>query len=162
MPITPFHFGPGLALKAAWPRRVSWGAFCAANVLIDVETAYNIARHRYPLHRELHTFIGATLAGLAVGAALAGLGRALPRLRSLLGTGVAWEGEWHAQALLWGGLLGGATHPLFDGLMHDDIRPFLPFSEGNPLLGLVGLGSLHLFCLFSGALGAGLLLSRRR
>ena len=37
MPITPFHFGPGAALHVLAPRHVSFLAFCAANVVIDVK-----------------------------------------------------------------------------------------------------------------------------
>ena len=40
MPITPFHFGPGAALHAISPRHVSFLAFCAANVLTDLESLY--------------------------------------------------------------------------------------------------------------------------
>lgn len=154
MPVTPFHFGPGLALKAAAPRRVSWTAFVAANILIDCETLYYIVENRYPLHRTLHTFIGAVCAGLAAGAALELAARLVPRLR-------AWGAEWETRALLLGGFLGGVTHPILDGIMHDDIRPFLPFTEANPLHGLVGLGTLHLGCLLAGVAGAVLLTKTR-
>ena len=40
MPITPFHFGPGAALHALAPKHVSFLAFAAANVIIDVEPLY--------------------------------------------------------------------------------------------------------------------------
>lgn len=43
MPLTPSHFGPALLVKSLAPRRFSWGAFIAATVVIDCETAYNIA-----------------------------------------------------------------------------------------------------------------------
>ncbi len=35
--------------------------------------------------------------------------------------------------------VGGLSHPLLDGLMHADVRPFMPWSDSNPFLGLVGL-----------------------
>ena len=56
MPFTPLHFGPGLLLKAAAPRHVSFTAFVASQVLIDLESLYNILRGAWPVHRELHTF----------------------------------------------------------------------------------------------------------
>lgn len=61
MPITPFHFGPGAALHAAAPRQISFLAFGAANVLIDIEPGYYLLTHQFPLHRFCHTLIGATL-----------------------------------------------------------------------------------------------------
>lgn len=61
MPITPFHFGPGAAIHALAPRQVSFLAFCASNVLIDVEPLYFMLIHQYPVHRFFHTLIGASL-----------------------------------------------------------------------------------------------------
>jgi len=63
--------------------------------------------------------------------------------------------------VLVGGLLGGVTHPLLDGLMHADIKPFLPFSTANPLLGLVPVGSLLWFCVATGILAGMVMLCRR-
>ena len=66
MPFTPFHFGPGAALHAIAPKHVSFIAFCASNVVIDVESLYNLLNHRTPVHAFFHTYIGATLALLGV------------------------------------------------------------------------------------------------
>jgi len=59
LPITPFHFGVGAAFHAADPRRVSFLSFCVVNCVIDCETVWNFLRGAYPLHRFLHTFLGA-------------------------------------------------------------------------------------------------------
>ena len=56
MPVTPFHFGPGAAVKAAIPRHFSFTVFCFAQVVTDCETAYHMLRHEYPLHRWMHTY----------------------------------------------------------------------------------------------------------
>ena len=56
MPFTPFHFGLGATLHAAAPRRVSFLAFCGANVLTDIEPLYFMLAHQWPLHRTAHTF----------------------------------------------------------------------------------------------------------
>ncbi len=151
MPVTPFHFGVGLLAKGAAPERVSLGAFVAAQVVIDCESAYFLLRDEWPVHRVLHTFALAAPVGAAAGLALAALLRA--RWRGV-------ESAW-GPALL-GGLLGGLTHPLLDGLMHADIRPLRPFSDANPLLGLIGLPALHLACVLAGLLGAVLWFLRAR
>src|SRR5262245_31711720 len=44
LPVTPFHFGPGLALKGAAAPVFSWSAFAAAQVVIDCETVYYMVR----------------------------------------------------------------------------------------------------------------------
>jgi len=65
MPVTPFHFGPGAAIHALAPRHVSFLAFCGANVLIDVEPLYFMLTAQPPMHRMLHTYLGATIPVLA-------------------------------------------------------------------------------------------------
>ena len=129
MPFTPFHFGPGLLAKSLAPGRFSWSAFAAAQVLIDCETLYYILRREYPLHRELHTFVGATSAGLAAAVLLPGLRLLAPgpvtRLKEF---DPFLKSEVSTTGILAGGLIGGASHPFLDGLMHGDIRPFSPWT----------------------------------
>lgn len=161
MPFTPFHFGPGLLLKGLAPKQLSWTSFAAAQVVIDCETLFHLARHEYPIHRELHTFIGATLAGLATTCLLLGVRRIAPgvvrqsaRWKSVLRSEISHRG------ILVGGVIGGASHPLLDGLMHPDIRPFAPWTDANPLLGMVELSTLHIVCVLAGIAGVGLMWMR--
>jgi len=63
MPFTPFHFGPGAAIKAVLGRRFSFAVFCFAQVATDCETGYYLLKGEYPWHRFCHTFLGATLVG---------------------------------------------------------------------------------------------------
>jgi hypothetical protein len=66
MPFTPFHGGIGIALKGSLGGRFSFSIFAATQIAIDLESGYFLASGGWPLHRFLHTFIGATNAGLAV------------------------------------------------------------------------------------------------
>ena len=151
MPFTPFHFGPGLLLKAAAPRQVSFLAFAVTQVLIDLESLYNLVQGAWPVHRELHTIGLATVAGLAAGTCTWLAARTLADRRLTVRPVLRAEGAL-APALV-GGAAGGSTHSLLDGLMHSDIQPFQPFSRTNPLLGLVGQEALHLVCALAGILG---------
>ena len=74
MPITPYHFGPGLFLKGLGPRHFSFVAFAGTQVVIDLETLYSILIGEYPLHRTLHSLVGATVIGALVGTAVAAFG----------------------------------------------------------------------------------------
>jgi hypothetical protein len=162
MPFTPFHLGPGLLLKAAVPRHLSFVSFAATQLTIDLESWYHLTNGDPHVHRILHTFLWGGVAGVAIGGLLFVLGSAVHRLlrgraatlsigaeRPVFGPEVSLLG-----ATL-GGLLGGLTHALLDGVMHTDIQPFRPFSLGNPLLGVLPLGFLHKACVVAGILGAG-------
>jgi membrane-bound metal-dependent hydrolase YbcI (DUF457 family) len=140
MPFTPFHFGPGALVHAAAPKHISFLAFCAANVLVDVEPLYFMLTHQYPIHRFFHTFIGATVAAASVVGAFALVRKLTPRLS--------------VRAVALGAIIGTYSHVLLDSLMHADMNPFAPFSDRNPLLGAVFLNTLHGFCLLAGFVGA--------
>ena len=153
MPITPFHFGPGAAVHSLAPKHVSFLAFCAANALMDVEPLYYIITGQFPLHRFFHTYVGATLILLMPVALLLGafkLASVIP-----LPNPFAWKQLTIRQVAI-GAALGSYSHVALDSLMHSDIRPLAPFSEGNPLFRLVSLSTLHWSCVAAGVLGLAL------
>lgn len=149
MPFTPFHFGVGIAAKAVFLRRFSLGLFVALQIVIDLESLYNLVYRRYPVHRFLHTFVGATLLALLASAFAFGIvsmwtsgpsGRVLPPRRlyaSLLATS----------------LFATWSHVVLDGIMHRDARPLWPVTDSNPLLSLIRVGTLHRACLALGFFG---------
>ncbi len=158
MPFTPFHFGPGAAIHALAPRKISFLAFCAANVLIDVEPLYYLLTHQYPLHRFFHTYVGATLIALAT--ALLFLG-ALWLYRKL-----GLPDPFRLQGLkalpVWlGAAAGSYSHVLLDSVMHPDIVPLAPFSTANALYEIIPVDLLHVACIALAIAGV-LLLEWRR
>jgi membrane-bound metal-dependent hydrolase YbcI (DUF457 family) len=52
------------------------------------------------------------------------------------------------------GLIGTYSHILLDGIMHADMNPLWPFADGNPLLGLLDVGLLHVVCAICGVVGS--------
>ncbi len=150
MPITPFHFGPGVLFHAASPRRVSFIAFLAANGITDCESIYNVLAGNFPVHQFLHTFLGATLVvGLTI-ALFLGM-RRLGRSIELPNT-FQWQ-ELSTGAVFAGAALGAFSHIVLDGIMHADMRPFAPWSAANPFLHAISLSALHWGCMISGILG---------
>ena len=148
MPFTPLHMGPGLLLKSLLQGSFSLMVFGWAQILMDVEPLVAMIRGEGVLHGASHTWAGALLIGGV--AALSGkpaavLGLRLFRLASHLPLSwpVAFASAW----------IGTFSHVLLDGVMHADMQPLRPFTDGNGLLGLVSVGHLHLFCLVTGALG---------
>jgi len=129
-------------------------------VLIDCETLYYLLQREYPVHRFFHSFIGATAAGLVAGVSFLVIVRAgtvvFPgRLAALVSSPSSTaRGEVSTLGVLVGGLAGGLSHPLLDGIMHPDVQPFMPWSDTNPFLGRVGLAPLHIACVAAALLGA--------
>lgn len=160
MPFTPFHFGPGLLAKAAAPTRVSLTTFAVTQVLIDVETLYHLVRRDWPVHGQMHSFIGASTVGLvAAGAVLAGrpiLNRFVPASATSAVTA-----ELTVQAAVVGGLLGGVTHTALDAIMHSDVSPLWPFASGNGLFGFLSAEILEIGCVLAAVTGLSLLWLRR-
>jgi len=158
MPFTPFHMGPGLAVKAVGRRRFSLMVFGFSQVAIDVEPLVRIIRGDAVLHGFTHTYLGATFVALASVV----IGR--PICQALLR---GWTLEPPSAFLGWvtgtpriswptatgSALVGTYSHVALDSLLHADMRPLAPFSETNALLHAVSLGALHLGCVLSGLLG---------
>lgn len=158
MPFTPFHFGPGLLIKGCVPKHFSWTAFAAAQVVIDCEALYYLGRNEYPIHRSLHTLPGAALAGVLTAVVIIGgkwaIRKFAPKLAGAFHSRLPTIRSESSTSAIWiGGLVGGISHPLLDGLMHQDVRPFWPLTSANPLLGAVGLNTLLDACVIAGMLG---------
>lgn len=158
MPITPFHFGPGAAIHALAPRYISFLSFCTANVLIDVEPLYYMVTGQFPLHRFFHTFIGASLIVAATLLLFVGARRFARSfwLPDMFG----WQRLGLVPVLL-GAFAGSYSHVVLDSIMHSDMRPLAPFSDANPLLGIMALDTLHWSCIAAGAIAVLVIVARQ-
>ena len=166
MPITPFHFGPGAAVKAVTPRSFSFTVFAFSQMLIDVEPVGFFLFTGDPTHPYLHTYLGATVVFLASWKA----GR--PVCEWALRTWNAWlspaQARWLAyeakiseRAAAVGALVGAYSHVAMDSIMHADMLPFAPFSNARPWLHVVSVDTLHLLCIGAGIIGVAWLLVLR-
>ncbi len=125
MPFTPFHLGPALALGLPLKRYMHAPTFIIANLIVDIEpflvSALNL---RYPLHGYLHTFLFATILGLALGYITFKFEDVLrPVLKLLLLTPSDTIG---LKGYLSAGALGTVIHVLLDTPLYTDIKPFYP------------------------------------
>ena len=162
MPFTPFHMGPGLAVKAVCGRYFSLMVFGFSQVAIDIEPLVRIIRGDAVLHGLTHTYLGATL--IAIASVLAGR----PICQFLLNH---WPPDPHAPFQSWlrgpkliswpaaiaGAFVGTYSHVFLDSIMHSDMQPLAPLSEANALLHVISVDSLHVVCALGGAFGALLL-----
>lgn len=149
MPITPFHLGPGLLIKAAVPRHFSFSAFTAVQVIIDTEVIINMARGHHPFHEFVHTWIGSLLIGACCAALLLIVA---PRarnyvfskhfdqhLRSLLSQDFA------PFAIVNGAFIGALSHIVLDGFLHAELN--------KPWFNVIDIGALHWYFTLAGLVG---------
>jgi len=140
MPFTPIHLGPGALFKAIGGRHFSFMVFGGSQVLMDIEPLIGIIQDKAILHGYTHTLAGAALIGLA--AALTGRPVSAFVLRQL--EIAHYPFTWLASFT--GAFAGTFSHIAFDAVMHSDINPWWPFAEGNGLLAIIPIGSLHMLC----------------
>ncbi|MBL8459875.1 MAG: metal-dependent hydrolase [Zoogloea sp.] len=159
MPFTPFHMGPGLLIKAVMQGAFSLMVFGWAQIVMDVQPLVVILTGDGHLHGFTHTWIGASLLGIA--SALSG--------KYLSEFGLRLMGCRRLVPILWpvavlSAFVGTFSHVVLDGIMHADVEPFWPFSRDNALLGLLSVRAMHWLCLGSGLVGAVLyfIVARRR
>ena len=159
MPITPLHMGPALAVKALAPRHFSFLVFCVTQVIIDTEAAFHLLVGEPPLHRFLHTYLGATIVAVitvVVGRPLLEMAIWLwNRLMARSGGGLMRIGpSISLTAAVSGALLGSYSHVLLDSIIYEDIKPFAPWTDSNIMLNALSTGDVYLLCLSLGGLGA--------
>ena len=167
MPITPLHFGPAIAGKAVAPKHFSVLAFALTQAIIDAEAGFYLLQGSWPIHRFLHSYLGATvvavatvvlgrpLLGLAIrgwNRLLAGHLRVLPKLRP----------DVPLAAVISGAVLGSYSHVLLDSFVHADMKPFAPWHDGNPLLHVMTATNVVLLCVALGIAGGIVLLAAAR
>jgi hypothetical protein len=163
MPFTPFHLGPGGMFKALGGRYFSFTVFGFSQVAMDIEVLVRMYREDAILHGFTHTYVGATLIGILsflIGKPIcegclrlwneAVSRRGSPRFH--IAPRISWL------AALMGAMIGTYSHVFLDSFMNTDMRPLAPFSDANPLLGLISADYLYLLCVGLGGLAAVLLL----
>ncbi len=162
MPFTPYHVGPGIAVKAALPKKFSLLIFIWAQIVMDLQPLIVILVGRGRHHGVTHTLIGAAVLGGV--AAVSG--------KFLIEWVLSWWKKKPRFVLGWGAVLfsawlGSFSHLLIDALVYPDVDLFWPFTEGNPLRIGFSMRGIILFCVVSGVLGAlvwgvGTIFRRRR
>ncbi|AEG02750.1 DUF4184 family protein [Methylomonas methanica] len=158
MPFTPFHMGPGTAIKAVTGRYFSLTIFGFAQVAIDIEPLIRILRHERVLHGFTHTYLGALLFGLFalfIGKItcqwLLRTWNVFLNFKYLRWLQVNSNISWFAAST--GAFIGTFSHVLLDSVMHADMQPFWPFSPSNDLLNWVPATWVYLLCSALGVFG---------
>ncbi len=147
MPFTPFHLGPGAFFKGAGGNHFSFMIFGGSQVLMDIEPLVRILRQDDILHGVTHTVAGALTIGFLAGLIGKPISEYVLRWLGILRVPITWKVSFSTA------FLGTFSHILFDSVMHRDMTPFWPFADGNPLLGLLDVGLLHVVCAICAVIG---------
>ena len=159
MPFTPFHMGAALFVKPALNRYFSVITFGIAQITMDIEPGVGMLTGAEALHGPSHTIFGALIVACL-------LTLIAPRVCSFLLN--KWNKEviyynfpWLAEpasasrkAVIFGAFFGTLSHVFLDSLMHHDMEPLAPFSQVNPLIGLIAHDSVYKLTALAGGFGA--------
>lgn len=158
MPFTPFHMGAAMLVKPGAGSHFSVIAFALAQVIIDIEPGIEMARGSDVLHGPSHTIIGAIFIATAVALVSPWLASRIVRRwnHEVRHHKMGWlaEGEKVSRAAaIFGAFFGTLSHLVLDSMMHHDIHPLAPFSNANPLIGLVSHDGVYQLCVVMGVIG---------
>ena len=158
MPFTPFHMGAALIVKPAARTHLSLITFGIAQIAMDIEPFIGMIRQSDILYGPTHTLMGAMTIGFLV--ALVSPSICRPILRRYNQEVKTYKLGWLSEpteptrlAIWFGALWGTLSHILLDCFMHDDIRPFAPFSNANPLLHMISHDGVYQLCVALSAAG---------
>jgi len=158
LPFTPLHCGPGALIKALIPGWFSLSIFTLVQVLIDIESLYNLINGYHPVHAFFHSYLGASIIGV-IGVVLGKpiieqtfkiwnfLLHKKPASRLYIGPKIPLKSS------IIGSFVGVYSHVLLDSIMHSDIRPLAPFSETNLVYQIIAILPLHALCFSLGIIG---------
>lgn len=150
--------GVAMAVKPGIGSRFSVIAFGLAQVVIDIEPGIGMARGSDVLHGPSHTVFGALLIAAFVALISPWVTTRVIRRWNLEVR--YFKLDWLTEAervsrmaAISGALFGTLSHLVLDSLMHHDIHPLQPFSNANPLIGLVSHDGVYQLCVVMGLVG---------
>lgn len=151
--------GAALIVKPGLNRNFSVITFGLAQIAMDIEPGIGMLTGAEVLHGPTHTILGALVIAYIV---MLIAPKCCNYLLRKWNTEVAYHRlPWLVQsestsktAVTVGAFFGTLSHVVLDGLMHHDIHPLSPFSQANPLSGLVSHDGVYQLCALAGVVGA--------
>lgn len=158
MPFTPFHMGAALLCKPFCKSSLSLITFGVAQILMDIEPGIGMLNGSNRLHGFSHTLVGAIMIAFVVILISPTICSAIFRKanRELEHYRVTWlifPERLRYRDVVFSALFGTLSHVVLDSILHTDIRPLAPFSELNPIFGLISHDGVYEICTLSGFVG---------
>ncbi|MEM2939062.1 MAG: hydrolase [Candidatus Bathyarchaeia archaeon] len=151
MPLTPFHLGPALCFGLPLREHMHAPTFFLANIIVDIEPFIVLVFGlNYPLHGYLHTFLFASILGLALGCIMffmRGIFQGFFKIFLLEGERMA-----NIKDFIVAGISGTVLHVLLDSPLNNNTKPLYPLMF-NPFYKPALMLEIHSFCIWTGLLG---------
>jgi O-methyltransferase involved in polyketide biosynthesis len=144
MPFTPFHWGPGLLVGLLCFPLLDLPVFLVAVVVVDLEPLALLLLAEPVLHAFFHSYLGATLAGLAVVPLAYLLREFLGWLLRLFGL----EQSTSLPKIVVTAVAGTNFHVFLDAFLYAEMHPLFPLL-GNPFFGVFSSGQVYFACIVS-------------
>ena len=150
--------GAALIVKPGLNRNISGITFGIAQIAMDIEPGVGMLTGAAVLHGPTHTILGALVIACLVMLIAPSICNYLLRRwnKEVTHHRLPWlaQPETSRTAVTVGAFFGTLSHVALDSLMHHDIHPLAPFSQVNPLMGLVSHDGVYQLCAIAGVLGA--------
>lgn len=146
MPLTPFHWGPGLLIGLVLISYIDFPTFLVASVIVDIEPILVLIFNlEYPLHGFFHSFVGGTIVAILLDVVMSKIRASLSPLLSFFKL----EEKSSFRNILLASLSGIYIHILLDSRMHMDIKPFYPL-DFNPFLSgnMSAVWGIYMLCIW--------------
>ena len=143
--------GPGIFLKGILQGSFSLMVFGWTQIVMDIQPLIVMMTGEGHLHGFSHTYIGATLLAILSGITgkyLSQFGLWVLQITSSINVNIPWS------VVFVSAFIGSYSHVFLDSIIHSDLQPFYPVILSNELLGVVSVGALKKFCLYSGLVGS--------
>lgn len=129
MPFTPFHLGPGILIGILLQKHLDLPTLLVASVALDLEPLFvMITGAGCPLHGLFHTFLGGSIAAVAISIVMWRISGFTGNVAKAFG--ISQEPSFRAVAAA--SFLGVYLHILLDAPLYGDMEPFFPL-DSNPL-----------------------------
>lgn len=150
MPYTPFHLGPALLFGVLLRRRLDFGTFLVANVVVDVHAMF-VVFGLLPgqVHGVVQTYLGGLVLAAILTTGVLVVARRFPAAAHQLSSRST-----SARAVALASVSGTALHVTLDSIVVAGSQLFYPI-PGNPLYGLLPPLTLKRLCMLAFFIGVG-------
>ncbi len=145
----------GRSFKSILRKHFSFTVFIVSQVIIDLETLWNMMQDEPRLHTIFHSFMGSLIPGMITILLARPLfwGVNFITRTQYIGQQASPVTTPSLRVILVSALIGVWSHVFLDALMYWDVTPFIPWSQINPFRPLISIEALHRGCVLSGILG---------